>query len=271
MAVARAAGNCCVCTKPPARPVMGGGRGVLAQGAAAAASVCRAGKLQGPGPRLDGNPGAHSFPLRSVIRAVSTPHPLGARKVRGASVCSSECHQRAEPGVGTLGTKPWGGPVCSQLWPHPPPTQWLSHPERTEPTPHLQAWDQMQVAPQAGARGPGHPPPPLRPGSPLRPGMVLGQTICSLPEHQAWPRPGSPSLAGATQGAPWPPQSQAQGSRHRQCPGRGFLGGGSESEPHSCPSCVVLGESLHLPSSQVLACRMGPCRVGLKEIVPSTQ
>lgn len=138
MAVARAAGNCCVCTKPPARPGDGGqGVGFPAQGAAVAASVCRAGKLQGPRPRLDGNPGAHSFPLRSVIRVVSTPHPPGALKVRGASVCSSECHQRAEPGVGTLGTKPWRGPVRSQLWPHPPPTQWLSHLEGQSPLPRL--------------------------------------------------------------------------------------------------------------------------------------
>lgn len=107
--------------------------------------------------------------------------------------------------------------------------------------------------------------------------MVLGHTTCSLPERQAWPRPGSSSLAGATQGAPWPPQSQvsqsqAQGSRHRQCPGSGFLGSGSESEPSSSPSCVVLGESLRLPGLRSSPVEWGgPCRVGLKEVVPSTQ
>lgn len=97
--------------------------------------------------------------------------------------------------------------------------------------------------------------------------MVLGHTLRSLPQLQAWPAQASSSLAGASQGARWPPQSQVSGVARLRAPGTGSARGGkrtvrSESEPSSSPSCVVLGGSLRLPSSQVLTGRMGTLSCG---------
>lgn len=262
--------------------VMGGGRGGGGSWRRepprprAKASVCHAGKLQGPGRGWTGTRGS-LIPAPLCHPGGFLPTSPGALKVRG--------HQSAAQSA-TKGPSRMWAPRGTKPWPHPPPHSGRATLEGQSPLPTFRLgitgkwlprpapWPGPPSSPAGPARQAS--PPPLWPGSPEAWGWSSAIPYApSRSSRLGTPRPPlpwqvPPRVPG---GLPSPrcPVWPGSGLRAQAVPGEGNAQFGVSQSQVQVPAAWSWEGPFASPRLRSSRVEWGPCRVGMKETVPSTQ